>query len=139
MGTPPRLGALLKTPLSIQESPFPNFDKVQPEHVVPGITALLASLSQEIDSLEKDVTPTWEGLINPLERISDRLSRAWGTISHLKAVKDTEELRKAYEEVRTAGTVQSGEGIRTGHQTNYVQATRSQWCSMEHQRPQPIE
>ncbi len=24
----------------------------------------------------------------------DRLSRAWGTVSHLKAVKDTEELRK---------------------------------------------
>lgn len=32
--------------------------------------------------------------VQPLERIVDRLSRAWGTVSHLKAVKDTEELRK---------------------------------------------
>lgn len=32
--------------------------------------------------------------MQPLERIVDRLSRAWGTVSHLKAVKDTEELRK---------------------------------------------
>lgn len=32
--------------------------------------------------------------LQPLERIVDRLSRAWGTVSHLKAVKDTEELRK---------------------------------------------
>lgn len=38
--------------------------------------------------------PSWEGLVQPLERIVDRLSRAWGTVSHLKAVKDTEELRK---------------------------------------------
>jgi len=83
----------------LQDSPFPNFDKVQPEHVVPGITALLAQLSKEIDTLEREVSPTWDGLINPLERISDRLSRAWGTISHLKAVRDTAELRKAYEEV----------------------------------------
>ena len=36
----------------------------------------------------------------PLERIVDRLSRAWGTVSHLKAVRDTEELRKAVEEVQ---------------------------------------
>jgi Zn-dependent oligopeptidase len=33
-------------------------------------------------------------LVHPLERIVDRLSRAWGTVSHLKAVKDSEELRK---------------------------------------------
>lgn len=39
-------------------------------------------------------------LSQPLERIVDRLSRAWGTVSHLKAVKDTPELRAAVEEVQ---------------------------------------
>lgn len=82
-----------------QDSPFPNFDRVQAEHVVPGIQALLKQLGQEIDELEQNVTASWQGLLNPLECISDRLSRAWGTISHLKAVKDSETLRKAYEEV----------------------------------------
>lgn len=48
----------------------------------------------QVDRLEGAVEPTWEGLVQPLERIVDRLSRAWGTVSHLKAVKDTEELRK---------------------------------------------
>ena len=38
--------------------------------------------------------------MEPLERIVDRLSRAWGTVSHLKAVKDTEELREAVETVQ---------------------------------------
>lgn len=85
--------------LLVQDSPFPNFDRVQAEHVGPGIRGLLTQLSQEIDDLEQSVAATWQGLIDPLERISDRLSRAWGTISHLKAVKDNEALRKAYEEV----------------------------------------
>ena len=88
------------SPLLLQDSPFPNFDRVQAEHVVPGIHALLAQLGGEIDDLELNVAATWQGLIDPLERISDRLSRAWGTISHLKAVKDTEALRTAYEEAR---------------------------------------
>jgi len=58
---------------------------VQAEHVVPGITALVAQLNAEIDALEQRVVPSWEGLVEPLERISDRMDRARGTVSHLKA------------------------------------------------------
>ena len=83
----------------LQDSPFPNYDQVKPEYIVPGIRGLLALLGKEIDDLERNVTPTWEGLIDPLERITDKLSRAWGTISHLKGVKDSPALREAYEEV----------------------------------------
>lgn len=70
------------------------------EHVVPGIRHLIDETNQAIDELEKNVEPTWPGLVEPLERIVDRLGRAWGTVSHLKAVKDSEELRKAVEEVQ---------------------------------------
>lgn len=62
---------------------------------MPGIRTLLAQLHAEVDVLEASVEPTWEALVQPLERIVDRLSRAWGTVSHLKAVKDSEDLRKA--------------------------------------------
>lgn len=68
----------------VQDAAFPLFDQVQAEHVVPGVTALVAQLNKEIDALEESVEPTWEGLVEPLERISDRLSRAWGVVSHLK-------------------------------------------------------
>ena len=61
---------------------------------MPGIRSLLSQLHAEVDELEAVVVPTWEGLVHPLERIVDRLSRAWGTVTHLKAVKDTDELRK---------------------------------------------
>ncbi len=56
--------------------------------------------------------PSWEGLVQPLERIVDRLSRAWGTVSHLKAVKDTEELRKVGNSPRLEG--RQGGAHRTG-------------------------
>jgi len=79
---------------------FPLFDQVQPEHVVPGVRTLLAELHAEIDELEKNVVPTWEGLVEPLERISDRHHRTWSVVSHLKGVKDSEALRKAVEEVQ---------------------------------------
>ena len=83
-----------------QDSPFPLYDQVKAEHVVPGIKALLAQMHREIDELEGSVQPTWEGVVEPLERIMDRLGRAWGTVSHLKAVRDSEDLRAAVEEVQ---------------------------------------
>ena len=46
------------------------------------------------------MTPTWSGLVEPLERISDRLGRTWGVVSHLKAVRDSEALRAAVETVQ---------------------------------------
>ncbi len=84
----------------MQSSPFPLWDEVKAEHVVPGIRHLLEETNAAIDELEQNVEPTWGALVEPLEKIVDRLGRAWGTVSHLKAVKDTEALRKAVEEVQ---------------------------------------
>lgn len=44
--------------------------------------------------------PSWPKLVEPLERIMDRLTVVWGIVNHLKAVKDTPELRAAVEEVQ---------------------------------------
>lgn len=51
---------------------------------MPGIREVLADLSSNLDALEAGIAPTWEGLAEPLERMTDRLSRAWGVVSHLK-------------------------------------------------------
>lgn len=67
---------------------------------MPGITEVIDQLNAELDALEANVQPTWEGCVEPLERIVDRLSRVWGAVSHLKAVKDTKELRDAVDEVQ---------------------------------------
>lgn len=44
--------------------------------------------------------PSWPKLVEPLERIVDRLAVVWGAVSHLKAVKDNADLRSAIEEVQ---------------------------------------
>jgi Zn-dependent oligopeptidase len=40
--------------------------------------------------------------------MTDHLGRSWGIVSHLKSVKDTEEMRKAVEEMQPAVTPLSG-------------------------------
>ncbi|TXG60039.1 hypothetical protein EZV62_014612 [Acer yangbiense] len=84
----------------IMDFEFPPFDLVEPKHVRPGIRALLKKLDSELDELEKTVEPSWPKLVEPLEKIMDRLTVVWGMINHLKAVKDTPELRSAIEEVQ---------------------------------------
>ncbi|KAG2293591.1 hypothetical protein Bca52824_040260 [Brassica carinata] len=53
------------------------------------------SSEAELEQLEKSVEPSWPKLVEPLEKLVDRLSVVWGVINHLKAVKDTPELRAA--------------------------------------------
>jgi len=84
----------------LAETAFPLFDKVNAEHVVPGMRALLGQLHDEITELEKSVQPTWSGLVEPLEKIGDRHQKTWGIVSHLKGVKDSDGLRKAVEEIQ---------------------------------------
>ncbi|CAG7891441.1 unnamed protein product, partial [Brassica rapa] len=91
--------SLSSNPL-LQNFNFPPFDVVDAHHVRPGIRALLHQLEAELDQLEKTVEPSWPKLVEPLEKIVDRLSVVWGIINHLKAVKDTPELRAAIEEVQ---------------------------------------
>lgn len=91
------------TPIAAQDNPLliceglPPFDKIEAEHVLPAITQLLTELDQELQALETDVQPTWTGLVEPLEQLGDRLSWSWGIVGHLMGVKNSPELREAYE------------------------------------------
>jgi oligopeptidase A len=50
--------------------------------------------------LETRGEQTWPKLVEPLEKIKDRLSVVWGIVNHLNAVMDSPELRSAIEEVQ---------------------------------------
>ncbi|MEO0480419.1 MAG: M3 family metallopeptidase [Planctomycetota bacterium] len=78
----------------------PAFDRVETEHVEPGIRKLLEELKAGQASLEESATPTWEGLIEPLERLTEPLSQAWGVVSHLMGVRNSDELRAAHAAVQ---------------------------------------
>jgi oligopeptidase A len=79
---------------------LPPFEAIKPEYVVPGMTQLLAELDEELATLEAKVTPTWSGLVEPLDHLRDRFSWSWGVLGHLMGVKNSPELREAYETVQ---------------------------------------
>jgi oligopeptidase A len=80
----------------LDDSPLPHFDAIRPEDIEPGIQELLAKLGTQLLELERAATPTWAGLIEPLERIDDELSDRWRVVSHLTGVANSEALRAAY-------------------------------------------
>lgn len=83
-------------PLLLGEG-LPPFEKIQPEQVEPAISQLLLELEEDLSHLEANLEPTWAGLVEPLERIEERLQWSWGIVSHLMGVKNSPELRQAYE------------------------------------------
>ncbi|MGD1806423.1 M3 family metallopeptidase [Dapis sp. BLCC M126] len=79
---------------------LPPFESIKSEDVVPAMTELLTELEQELTNLEATVKPTWNDLVEPLQKLVDRLTWSWGIIGHLMGVKNSPELRKAYNEVQ---------------------------------------
>ena len=76
-----------------------DFPAIKPEHVVPGMKALIDDAQKTLAVVTQDSTPaTWDDVISPLEKKTLALSRAWGAVSHLMSVCDEPELRKAYNE-----------------------------------------
>ncbi len=94
------------TTLTLSENPLligkglPPFDKIQAIHIIPAITQLLAELETELTDLEKNVVSTWSGLVEPLTKIEERLTWSWGIVGHLMGVKNSPELREAYEKIQ---------------------------------------
>jgi hypothetical protein len=81
---------------------FPLYNEVTAEHVAPGMKALIEEAEGSLASLEARLAKdNYEincvEFLAELERMSDRIGRAWGVVNHLKAVKDTEALRNAVE------------------------------------------
>jgi oligopeptidase A len=76
---------------------LPLFDQIKPDHISPAMESILKEANTLIDSLKKmSTTVSWENFVEPIEIISEKISRAWGQIEHLNAVVNSENLRKSY-------------------------------------------
>jgi oligopeptidase A len=80
---------------------LPAFDRIRPEDAEPAIDAALAVGRAGLAALLAAARapgwrPTWEGLIEPLEELSDRIARTWGPIAHLFGVTSTAGWRQAH-------------------------------------------
>ena len=81
----------------LADSVLPMFSQIKPEHVEPAINQLLDDARSVVaQCLETAKNYTWENLVEPIEAIEDKLSKAWSPVGHLNAVMNNDELRDAY-------------------------------------------
>ncbi|UDG80564.1 Oligopeptidase A [Candidatus Hartigia pinicola] len=77
---------------------LPEFFSIEPIHIFPAVQKTLNEYRQTVENiLSKTDKYTWENLCTPLEIENDKYNKVWSTVSHLYSVKNTQELRKAYE------------------------------------------
>lgn len=77
---------------------LPLFDNIEPKHVLPALDHVLQSNLQAIDTLTRIEQPTWDNFMAPLEQLDEQLQRVWGPVTHINAVKNSDELRPIYQE-----------------------------------------
>ena len=119
----------------------PSFERIAPDVVVPGMRALLADLGATLDRLEADAAPNWETVVDPLTRITDTLSLAWGTVGHLMGVRNSDDLRRAHEEVQpevVAFFIRMGQSKPIYHALKAVRAGEA-WTSLDAAQQRIVE
>ena len=80
-------------------SDLPQFATIAPSHVADAVDTLIANAQSALDAAtQPDFPADWKKLSGTLDVQTEKLSRAWGAVSHLNAVADTPELRAAYNE-----------------------------------------
>jgi oligopeptidase A len=83
----------------LQSKGLPLFSCIRPEHITPAMQSILDENRETLHVVLQKAgkNPNWGNLVEPLEEMEDRLSRVWSPVRHLHSVRDSEELRKAYE------------------------------------------
>ena len=80
-------------------SNHPLFDVIKPAHIGPALDQLLPAADEALEKVTAtDFPAEWKAIAAVLDVATEKLSRAWGAVSHLHAVADTPELRAAYTE-----------------------------------------
>ncbi len=78
-------------------SGLPHFSDIRPEHVSPAVDELLTVCRETVARcVEENTAATWADFVAPMEDANEKLSRAWGQVSHLHGVMDSPELREVY-------------------------------------------
>lgn len=81
----------------LEDYSLPPFSRIHPSHVIPAIDAVLAGNRAALSEIAgQHGEPTWDRLVQRVEDLEDRLSKAWSPVGHLNAVVNSEELRGAY-------------------------------------------
>ncbi len=80
------------------ETKLPNFSNIDISKIPHTLKELLAQNRAELSFLLQQKHFAWKNLMLPLDAMGDRLHQFWALVSHMNAVINSEELRKAYNE-----------------------------------------
>ena len=81
----------------LSHADLPAFSEIKPEHVTPALDQILQTNRQCLEqALANQAGFTWNNVVMPLNEAGNRLERMWSPVSHMNAVVNTDELRKAY-------------------------------------------
>ncbi len=76
------------------------FHRIRPEHVVPGIRAVLDEAREEVESIASTPeAPTWDTTVGRFDGLTRRVRRATTPVQHLLGVKESPALREAWREI----------------------------------------
>lgn len=90
--------SLANNPL-LEQFDLPPFSAIRPEHIVPAVKAAIDQCRSTINEVVAKSGPyTYETLCQPIAESEDKFSRIWSPVGHLNSVKNSPELRAAYEQ-----------------------------------------
>ena len=94
----------------LEQTGLPKFDEIETPGVKPAVLDVLANLDTDFASLEtkldamreKGTTPLYADVMEELEKVEAPIEYAWGVVSHLMGVKNSDGLRDAHSEMQPA-------------------------------------
>jgi len=118
---------------------LPSYEQITPELVRQDIPLLLKELEQQFTDLEQalrsrldsDSFLGWEEVMQPMQRIGERLRWSWGVISHLNGVCNTPELRDAH-------AAQQPDVVRLGNRLGQSKVLHRALCQLRDQPSKPL-
>lgn len=87
----------------LQSDDLPKFSAIEPSQLTPAMQSILEKLESDFAAMESKLaeskdSATFDEVLPALEKMQHPLGFAWGIASHLNGVKNSDELRSAYEE-----------------------------------------
>ena len=82
----------------LETKELPAFSAIEPRHVKPAVEKVINSNRRDIQAILANGCTAWEALVAPIEALQHKLSTVWSPVRHLNAVRNSEDLRNAYNE-----------------------------------------
>ena len=83
--------------ISKTHNALPNFSAIKVEEIVKDLDIALVEANKIVKSVvESKDNPSWDNLVTPLEQMEASVDTLWSPVSHLNSVKNSDDLREAY-------------------------------------------